>query len=202
MKLPNELKQSIRKVWNKKPKLLKTRPEILLCSNIPQPMHGVAPRVILGEKWWNATRQAAYKSTAYRCLACGVSKQDAKMHHWLEGHELYKIDYKKGLMRYVETVPLCHYCHTYIHDGRLNALLEQGRIHHAKFVAIMKHGDAVLAKAGLSRPLIRDRDDAIIDGMLAGEVAPWNKWRLVIKGKRYPPRYKTLNDWRKAYDYD
>jgi hypothetical protein len=116
------------------------RPEVLLCPNIPRPMHGVAPRVILGSKWWNQTRQAAYRSTNYHCLACGVPKSRARWKQWLEGHELYKVNHTKGKMIYLETVPLCFSCHNYIHDGRMSGLLEKGQISHGRFTAIIQHG--------------------------------------------------------------
>lgn len=161
------------------------RPEILTCHNIPQPMHGTAPRVVLGDKWWNKTRKEAYKSTNYHCLACGVQKYQAKNRQWLEGHELYDIDYMAGRMVYVETVPLCHYCHNYIHDGRLRWLLETGQLHQSKYVAIIQHGDAILREHGLRRDVY------------LGPVAEWEEWRLVIGDMEFKPFYPTEEDWLK-----
>ena len=160
------------------------RPEVLLCGNIPKPMHGLAPRGILGATWWNQTRRQAYKSTYYHCVACGVYKKDAKLRQWLEGHELYTVDYLTGRMYYQETVPLCHCCHNYIHDGRLTALLEQGKLSHQKYVTVMQHGDAVLAAAGLKKPT-----------PYSGPFTEWGDWRLVLFGKEYPPIYKTYEEW-------
>lgn len=74
------------------------RPEVLLSLQIPKPMHQLAPRTILGQRWWDETRQAAYASTAQHCLACGVHRVAAAYHPWLEGHELYEIDYRAGRM--------------------------------------------------------------------------------------------------------
>ncbi len=127
------------------------RPEILLCPNIPKPMHGLAPRVIMGSSWWDKTRKEAYASTNRRCMACGVHKYKAKARKWLEGHELYQTDYRLGRLTYLETVPLCHFCHNYIHDGRLQMLLERGQIHHQKYAAIIQHGNRVLAEANLCK---------------------------------------------------
>lgn len=151
-------------------------------------MHGVAPRTVLGDKWWNAERRAAYKRTENHCLACGVHKSQAEYHKWLESHEQYDIDYLLGRMRYVGAVPLCHFCHNYIHRGRLQALLEQGRVHHAKYVAIIQHGDRVLK---LKKPKPYD-----------GEFAEWADWRLVIEYNgqvlEIPPLYKSFDDWQRA----
>lgn len=165
----------------------KLRPEILVGPNTPKPMHGVVPREILGTKWWNATRKAAYASTDQHCVACGLHKLVSKGRQWLEAHEVYEIDYLEGKMSYVETVPLCHYCHNYVHDGRLQALLDQGKIQHAKYVAIIQHGDRIIKAAGLVR------------ARYSGPFADWSDWRLLLEGKEYPPKFKTFEDWIKAH---
>lgn len=161
----------------------KLRPEILCCQKIPKPLHGVVPRLLLGQSWWDKTREAAYRSTDFHCVACGVHKYDAKNRQWLEGHEVYEIDYLAGIAEYKETVPLCHFCHNYIHDGRLNCLLESGRIHQAKYVAIIQHGDAVLKKHGLKREKYE------------GPMADWGDWRLIVEGREYMPSFRSLADY-------
>lgn len=170
-------------VWEREPK-------ILLSPNIPKPMHGMAPRVVLGRVWWDKTRKEAYKSTAYHCKTCGVHKFKAKGRKWLEGHELYEVDYLLGRMYYLKTVPLCHYCHNYIHSGRLAAMLEAGDIHQSKFVAIIQHGDRVLTRAGLAGKIREE---------YSGPEADWEDWRLVVEGKEYLPKFKTFAQWRKAF---
>lgn len=164
------------------------RPEILLCANTVKPMHEVVPRAILGMDWWNKTRMEAYRSTNFHCIACGVYKGLAKEHQWLEGHELYRIDYPAGRMYYIETVPLCHYCHNYIHDGRLKALLQKGEIKEEKVKAIAAHGSEILNRAGLVHPK-----------PYTGPIAKWGDWRLVLFDKEYPPKYKTYDEWYKVF---
>lgn len=159
-------------------------PSILLHPQIPKPMHGMAPRVVLGQAWWDKERQAAYASTNFHCEACGVPKWEAKYHQWLEGHEIYEIDYKKGTMTYKRACPLCHYCHNYIHSGRLQWLFDTQRINHHKYASILIHGDAVLAAAGLRKPIPYD-----------GPIAPWSAWRLIINGKQYKGKFKNYEDW-------
>lgn len=184
------LARKIKEAKDKEPQIVwKPRPEILLGSQIPAPMHGVAPRVVLGQSWWNKERQAAYKATNYHCIACGVHKLSAAYHQWLEGHELYSIDYQKGLMKYVETCALCHFCHNFVHSGRLEALLERGQIHHAKYSSIIQHGHRVIKQAGLTKP-----------EPYSGPFAAWEKWRLQIGRKKYPPLHKTEEDWLKHFN--
>lgn len=168
--------------------VLTLRPELLLTGGIPQPLHGLAPRVVLGKPWWDAERKAAYRSTLFHCLACGVHKDSAKGRQWLEGHEVYRIDYLAGTMRYLETVPLCHYCHAYTHGGRLKSLLDQRLITQAKFAAIIQHGDAILAAAGLKRlqpPNVH--------------YVQWNEWRLIIGRRRYKPLYKSPEEYEQKH---
>lgn len=169
------------------------RPQVLLCPNTPRPMHGVVPRNLLGKAWWDRTRKLAYASTNFHCVACGVHKSQARFRQWLEGHEIYGIDYVKGRLYYLETVPLCHCCHAYIHDGRLQVLLERGKISHAKYAAILQHGDEVLMRAGLN-PL--DKGNAGI----VTSIAPWHKWRLVIEGKHFDPPLKRPKMFRPLFN--
>lgn len=139
-------------------------------------MHGMAPRVVLGARWWDKTRKEAYKSTDYHCLTCGVFKTDAKGRKWLEGHEVYEIDFLLGRMTYLETVPLCHYCHNYCHPGRMKALLDSNGMTHAKYAAIVQHGEAVLKAAGLE-----PREGPKI----VKTYAEPEDWRLIIDGVEY-----------------
>ena len=183
-----DLKQALA---NKPEVVWKLRPEVLLLPQIPKPMHGLAPRVVLGTKWWDETRQACYKSTDYHCVACGVHKTQARGPKWLEAHERYRTDYKVCRLYYLEAVPLCHFCHNYIHQGRLQALLEKHQITQHKFVQIMQHGERVLVKAGLLRPEHQEID-----------LAQWSKWRLVLFGKMYKPKFKTFQAWAKHFNVE
>ena len=170
-------------------------PSLLLHENIPLPLHGLAPRVVLGDSWWREERQKAYKSTDYHCLGCGVHKSKAKGKClWLEGHEAYDVDYAKGTMTYYKTWPLCHYCHNFIHDGRLAWLLKTKKIPQSKYVAVMQHGEEVLARVGLVRPSREER----LQEVLSKLTVEWGDWRLVVFGEEYKPLYPTYEDYQIA----
>ncbi|MCH9735900.1 MAG: hypothetical protein K0U78_15330 [Actinomycetia bacterium] len=156
-----------------KPKF--TRPVLLLHPTIPEPMHGVNPRTVMGQKWWDENRKKAYAENKFHCFACGVHKMKAKYHKWLEAHESYKIDYEKGEMRLREIVALCHCCHNFIHHGRMEILVHQRKMAYEKYQYIINHGNNILE-------LIPQN---IIPSPFQGNVAGWNEWHLLIDGNKY-----------------
>lgn len=168
----------------------KPRPELLLHPNVPKPLHGMSPRELLGETWWENARHEAYARANHRCQACGIHKIDAKYHQWLEAHETYVYDYKNGIATVSEIVALCHACHNYIHCGRLNSLLKAGKVTKAKHSDIMQHGDRLLKAAGLALP------------NSPTEVASWSKWKIIIDGKTFPTRWKSFEHWNQHYNGD
>jgi hypothetical protein len=117
-----------------------------------------------------------------------VYKTAAAYHPWLEGHELYDTDFPAGRLTYLETVPLCHLCHCYVHPGRLQALLDRGEVKQAKFTDVMLHGNKILQEAGLRRP-----------EPYSGPMAEWREWRLVLNGKEYKPVFKSFEAWQKKF---
>jgi hypothetical protein len=162
-------------------------PELLMASNIPKPLHGVNPRSVLGAAWWENERRAAYRSTYFHCKACGIFKHDTPERQ-LDAHEVYSVDNLCGRAYYERAVPLCKLCHNYIHSGRLNALLAEGKITQARFIKVIQHGDAVLQAVGLVRPPESE-----------GPFADWGDWRLVVYGMEFPPKFKTEAEWIRAY---
>jgi hypothetical protein len=164
-------------------------PELLLHPNVPMPLHGLAPRVVFGAKWWNKERRKAYAATEDHCKACGVHKLKAKGRKWVEAHENYAIDYDKGMMTYCRSVALCHFCHSYIHDGRLRSLLAQGKLAHGVYVAIIQHGDDVLARAELPKR------STVSFTQAENCVVPWASWRLIIGRRKFAPLYGSLEEY-------
>jgi DNA adenine methylase len=169
-----------------KQKRVKSRPSILLCRNIPRPMHGVAPREVLGAKWWKETKEEAKKRCGGRCEACGVHKDVAKARKWLEGHEIYEIDYERGRMKYVETVMLCHYCHCFIHIRLLGTMIANGKSPRRKMDEVVEHGEGILLAAGLEK----EEEDPGLERLVE-----WEDWRMVVDGKKYPPKYANRRQW-------
>lgn len=182
-------------------------PEILMHPNIPKPLHEVNPRNIMGQAAWDVIRKEAYASTNYHCIACGVHKSEARGHQWLEAHEFYHIDYEAGRVEIEKIIPLCHYCHNFIHSGRLRMILGEEKTEE-EVIEILEHGFKVLADNELSAFYgtlhLAHELDANTYGVLAstlpdGETPAWEDWRLVWEGKEYPPKYKTYEAWKARY---
>lgn len=173
------------------------RPELLLHGNIIKPLHGLNPRTLLGQEWWDKTRQEVYKATDYHCAACGVHKSQAKKHKWLEAHENYHVDFETFTYTCTEIVGLCHYCHNFIHSGRLSILKRQDKVSAQEYNAIMTHGLNVI---GMS---IKEYNEYIhnlyTDEWFPEKTGNWNKWKLVLEGKEYWPIHKSYEEWKMFY---
>ena len=163
-------------------------PTILCHPNIPKPLHGVAPRVIAGNRWWDEQRKLAYERAQFRCQACGTPKADVLgVRKLLEAHEFYDYDYEHGRLTFKKLVALCPYCHAFIHSGRTENLYNTEAISYEVYAAIMNHGHSVLQANGLSaRYEMRHNSDWQI---------AWQDWRMVFEGKEYGPSSRSMDDW-------
>ena len=178
-------------------------PYILQHPQIPAPISGINPRSVLGQSWWDDTRRDAYSANNYFCHACGGSPDDDPFSDYLEAHECYDIDWKECLASYSGTVALCTTCHNFIHAGRMQALVDEGKRPPDRLVAVLKYGESVLWQQRL-RPYWRTYVIARIwlDGMTEHEAIvkarevcvmdlydimrlDYSKWRVLIQGKRY-----------------
>lgn len=186
---------------------LELHPEILMHPNIPKPLHGVNPRTIMGQNAWDKLRKEVYASTSYRCIACGVHQSQAKGPKWLEAHEFYKIDYGAGRVEIEKIIPLCHYCHNFIHSGRLQ-MIEGKEKDKDEIIEILEHGFKILADNNLpafyGTLQVASYFDANTYGVTAatvpdGEVPNWGDWRLIWDGEEYEPIYKTYEQWKNRY---
>lgn len=196
------------------------RPELLLHPNIPKPLHGLNPRTILGQKWWDIQRQIAYAKHNYHCWACGVHKSKAKYHKWLEAHEVYNIDYNTGRVEMTEISALCHSCHQYIHARRMLRLFEQNKVTFEKYIDILSHGEQLirsyLTQVAINyqgenwkkpfEPTLPFQDtfpDVIVPGLPrpSVNVADWNEWYLVINGQKYYSRFTDIHEWSDYYQW-
>ena len=183
------------------------KPEILTHPNIPKPLHGINPRTILGKEWWDKTRFEAQKKTGYRCAACGVHKSEAKGKKWLECHEFWDINYENGICKVKSIEPLCHYCHNFIHSGRLAMIINKEKSAE-EVISILEHGFLILSSNNLKvfPPTLKFANSI---GVFTWGVEPYNikinkalKWsdyKMVLNGVEYSSKFNSVKEWLSYY---
>jgi uncharacterized protein (DUF983 family) len=162
------------------------KPEILVHPNIPKPLHGISPRTITGQEWWDVERKKAYANAGQKCEACGTARADAWPNKWLEAHEEY--EYKPdGRLIFKGLVCLCPACHKFIHSGLLEIKHDSGEIPTALYKKILKHGKDLLKKNHLQQRHKRRHD------WCSG--IEWKDFRMVFNGKEYGPSSNSYTEW-------
>ncbi len=183
------------------------RPHLLSAPNIPKPLHGLNPRTIMGKPAWDEERQKVYASTDYHCAACGVHKSQAKLHKWLEAHEIFDIDYRRGTATLIEIVPLCHFCHAFIHSGLLRVRARKKKVSAQHVRDVMIHGCEVLRQcngeifqgtAELAY-LVGVNTSHLSEISPPRNIADWSKWKMVWGENEYRGKYKSMRDWQRAH---
>lgn len=190
------------------------QPKILLHPNLPAPLHGLSPRSIKGQAWWDIQRRAAYAEKDFHCHACGIHKSLAKYAQQLEAHEQYTIDYEKGKMEISGIVALCPLCHSFIHNGRLEALYRDSKIGYERFAETLWRGQEILISNGLKMNpfaayvMIRygvgvARVYALLQTVGAEDLpdsdVAWEDWRMVLDGVEYAPLWKNEAEHKSFY---
>jgi hypothetical protein len=161
-------------------------PELLLCHQIPKPLHQCAPRNVKCRAWWDAERERAFAMRGEQCWACGG---DGKR----EIHERYDVNYKFGKMFYLGPCALCVPCHRYIHRGFLQVLVDKGKMSHHYADSVIERGRAILLRAGLpTDPVYPDES----------ECAPWKSWKMIIDNTEYGPSTLSFEEWKAKFGID
>jgi len=167
--------------------------ELLNCHRCPKPLHGQNPRTIMGQKFWDITRHEAYAKFGYKCMACGIER-DNEFILWknqLHAHEYYKIDYKNCVIVLDKIVAVCEACHYFIHDGRTHGLFDSGEYDLETVFLIMNRGLSILG---------REKDRHELDNN-EYYIKTWDKWKLVLDGKEYKSKFKNITEWKEFYQH-
>lgn len=111
--------------WTAPKKIDGPDPRILTMPNVPDSLHGLAPRTVVGSTTWNHMRKRCYYEANYTCEACGKDLRDAICH----AHELYSYNYETNEAKFERCVCLCPQCHLLgIHTGRALSLYRKGHV--------------------------------------------------------------------------
>ena len=199
--------------------MIKLNPSILQHHQIPKPLHGISPRNIMGKYWWDETRHEVFYHQDFRCIACGIHKNDARYHQWLECHEVYDINYDTGEVKFIELVGLCPSCHKFIHSGLLSKLYQSKQISEEMYIDIMSHGMQILKDAGLETHVFTQiewlyntkmmSDSEIFEELsfnqqqqynaITKTKVNWKDWHLLFKNKKYYSKFNSSEEWKKFY---
>jgi hypothetical protein len=171
-------------------------------------MHGMNPRTILGKEYWDKTRNKSYKDNEYCCYACGIHKLNAKKYKWLEAHELWNINYENGKCKIDKIVPLCHYCHNFIHTGRLYMEYTNKKITYNEIKDILLHGINILKENNLRMyyfTYVLCRELGIEEAININIITypefkvEWKDIYLLLENKKYYSKFKDIKEWKKYY---
>lgn len=197
---------------------------VLGMPNVPSPLHGCAPRIIMGAAKWKLERVKCFMRADYKCEVCGrgLSIKEA------ECHELYKVDYKNLYSKFDHYVCICKDCHKACHSGRMLSLFTQKDRYNTKkrlletaertFKLVhqwnMEHIEQDPIKlcdtwvAWSEHPALRDAMLRLIDRYeIEFYRVPveswlgdnWGKWYLEYEGKKYKTPYESMDDWEEKY---
>lgn len=197
---------------------------LIAMPNIPKPLHGVAPRTLLGATTWNHMRKRAYALAEDTCEICGSRPDNLRNRH---GHEVYEIDYKKGIAKFVRVFCICSLDHlACIHTGRAITLYKHGNPLYPKeflldgaekaFKTIYEYNQDhpgadlrayatfldYLKVPSLEAPMraLIHKYDVRFYAEDPKKTAKWNKWKLIIGSEEYPTPYENEKAWKEAME--
>lgn len=146
--------------------------EILTHTVLPKSIHGINPRKIMGDGEWNNVKKEKQKIADHHCMCCGEYVPHIPG-NYLQCHEIYSINIEKKEFELKDVVCICHKCHEFIHLGRLQQLLKEGKITQEYYFDIIDRGENLLKSHGLKK-----------NNLSLEEINNPN-WVLVYKNKKY-----------------
>ena len=197
---------------------------LIAMPNIPKPLHGVAPRTLLGPTAWNYMRRKCYENANDTCEICGDKPELLRRRH---GHEVYRIDYEKGIAEFVRVFCICSLDHlACIHTGRAITLFKHGNPLYPKefllegaekaFRVISEynkdHPDADLRAYATFLEYLKCEDlkgpmEELIEKYDMKfyledpkKMAKWGDWKLIIGGVEHPTPYKNEKEWKESME--
>lgn len=199
-------------------------PRILSMPNIPHPLHGLAPRTVIGNSAWNVMRKRCYYDAGYKCQACGKQCEPGQC----DAHELYTINYVTGESKFERCVCLCRICHRLsIHTGRALTLykkkspmmskekLLEGAENAFRLVGEYNKEHQKLEPVRLFSTFkdyfdVPELHDKMVELQEKYDIkfyepthkamADWSKWHLVYGSKSYKTPYANAEEWAEAME--
>lgn len=146
--------------------------EVLTQPIVPIALHGVNPRTIMGNIEWGKRKKEWQAKANHHCMICGRYIAH-KPGDWMALHERYEYDLDRLIQKFTGYIILCEDCHNYIHQGRMQILVNQGALKPEEYERVIEHGDRLLKEAGLTK--IRMSKYLVTDP----------SWQLEFNGRLY-----------------
>ena len=195
---------------------------LITMPNVPKPLHGLPPRVIMGKTTWDHVRKKCYYDAGYKCEICGEEPPKGQLH----AHELYSYDYLAGTGKFERCIAICKKDHDFIHSGRLITMLKNNNILYPReyVLSVVEKGFKLIHDYNcmhrnkkplrafstfleyLKVPSIHDDMVALIDKYdiqfydMPSKVADWADWKLLIGEREYPTPYANMDEWKAAME--
>lgn len=193
---------------------------LITMPNVPKPLHGMPPRVIMGNTKWNMMRKRCYFDANYKCEICGCEPEKGNLH----AHELYSYDYKEGTGTFERCIAVCKTCHDGIHSGRLITMFKNGNPLYPKsyvlkvvenaFKLVFNYNEMNKNKRPLRLfatfvdyldvPELREDMEKLIKKYhimfydSPKRCAKWGDWKLLWNGREYQSPYANQTEWAEA----
>lgn len=197
---------------------------LLTMPNIPLPLHGLPPRVLMGNATWDHVRKKCYYDAGYKCEICGIDFAEIKPRY--AAHELYSYNYEEHEGVFERCIAICAKCHDFIHSGRLITMYANHNPMYPKSYLLEivekgfslvhsyneEHSEAPLRVYAtfldyLDHPALREEMLELIkkyDIKFYDDKTPrkkvWEDWHLIWGGRRYNTPYKSQSDWAEAME--
>lgn len=195
---------------------------LLTMPNVPRPLHGLPPRVIMGKTAWDFVRKNCYYRAGYKCEICGEDFADIKPRY--AAHELYSYDYEKQEGVFERCVAICAKSHDFIHSGRLITMYKNGNLMYPKayVLEVVEKGFKLIHDYNVTHPdeeplrayatFLEYLDTDLRDDMVAliekydmkfyqehiKKNKQWKGWHLIYGNKRHESPYKSEKEWKEA----
>lgn len=198
---------------------------IITMPNVPAPLHGCAPRTLLGNSTWDHMRKYCYYNANYKSQISGEDLDGTTNDKRCNAHELYSYDYAHGKAYFERAVCISPLEHNFIHSGRMLTMYKRGNPLMSKnyLLKVVENGFKTIHDWNKAHPKKKQLrayatlvDYAYTDGIedeirelidkydikfykeSDAKLARWKDWTLKIGNKEYPTPYETPEDWEKA----
>lgn len=198
---------------------------IIAMPNIPKPIHGLAPRTVLGDSTWQHMRKRCYFEAGYKSQISGIDLDRSSAQLRPNAHELYSYNYYTGEALFERAVCISPLEHNFIHSGRMLTMYKKGNplMPKSYLLAAVENGFRIIKEWNDAHPKERPLRvyytfiEYAKTPSIANEIqeliekydikfyresfdtpSKWSDWHLKIGNRIYKTPYADINEWEKV----